>query len=152
MDKNAIIAELAAAGIEEYKLRAPKLDNVITQIEAIIGAKDRQIAWLKEALDRRKRKRQVRINAKPGRRRGRPSKYDSDWDYYWYWLWHEKHVFGTNWLTDVMVNRDGYPMTDGERTHIKKILSSMTPGHIKAFRKSRRRTDDTGLGHIPDDY
>ena len=134
MNRDELIKALIDAGIEKYKPTTGKLSSLIDQIAADSAAQDRRIAALEERLKRRQKRQQT---AK-GRGKGRPAIYPNDTAYGEFWLWHPMRKFGTRWLSNVKVNREGLPLTDKERRHIEKVIVASTPEHVKVRRKAGR--------------
>jgi hypothetical protein len=122
-------------------------------IVALLAAHQQKINELEERL-RRRVKRQTQKAKPPQGRPGRPTLHRSDRDYYWFWL--EKQwnggIFGKKgWLNAIQVDIDGTQLTPEKRRHIRKMLSVLTPSHIKSRRGAPDPVGDAILAGADDE-
>lgn len=140
MNRYELLAELNKAGFFLEKLReAGQLDEFLQKLEAEFAEKDRAIADLTARLKMRERRKEQKKIAQPGQRRGKPPKYARSLDEHNYWFWHEMRNGRSvkDFLGSIKTNRKNEPLTEGERNHIRKILSELLPPYVKGCKKTR---------------
>jgi hypothetical protein len=142
MNHYDLLAELNKAGFSPEQLRAAgRLDEFLQKVEAEFAEKNRAIADITARLKMRERRKEQKKIAQPGRGPGRPAKYPRTFEEFNYWFWHEMNKgqrVMKGFLAQVQQNKKGKPLTDGERNHIRKILSELLPSHVKGCKKAMR--------------
>ncbi len=140
--------------LDPDRLRAAgDVDGFADEIVALLASYQQKINELEERV-RRRIKRQTQTALPPQVGPGRPKLHRSDLGYYWFWLgkqWNGGNFGKKGWLNTIQFDIDGTQLTAEKRRHIRKMLSEMTPKHIKSLRGEPSPVMEAALTGIDDE-